>query len=126
MTCAAGEWEACGDRFYERHELYTMSWSDVRLDQMRQVSCANLLRRGRENNSSYSAQWQRPHMSQMMHLGPHHLNRAPAAGEMSTAQLTSLPFSPVLLLPSQAQPWHSFRGCRAIYTPHSEPCKPAQ
>ena len=33
---AAGEWEACGDRFYERHELYTMAWSDVRLDQMRQ------------------------------------------------------------------------------------------
>ena len=35
---AAGEWEACGDRFYERHELYTMSWSNVRLDQMRQAS----------------------------------------------------------------------------------------
>ncbi|KAK9907253.1 hypothetical protein WJX75_000093 [Coccomyxa subellipsoidea] len=35
----AGEWEACGDRFYEKHELYTMAWSDVKLDQMR-VACA--------------------------------------------------------------------------------------
>lgn len=42
MCTAAGEWEACGDRFYERHELYTMSWSDVRLDQMRQVLAADL------------------------------------------------------------------------------------
>ena len=125
MTCAAGEWEACGDRFYERHELYTMSWSDVRLDQMRQVSCANLLRKGRENNPCYSATGQRPHMSQMMHLGPHHLNRAPAAGEMSTAQRTLLPFLPVLLFPLRAQPRHSFRGCIAICTPQSEPCKPA-
>lgn len=31
----AGEWEACGDRFYEKHELYTMAWSDIKLDQMR-------------------------------------------------------------------------------------------
>ena len=56
MTCAAGEWEACGDRFYERHELYTMSWSDVRLDQMRQASCANVLHRGREDSSCCFAQ----------------------------------------------------------------------
>jgi hypothetical protein len=34
---AAGEWEVCGDRFYEKHELYTMSWMDVKLEHMRSV-----------------------------------------------------------------------------------------
>lgn len=32
---AAGDWEACGDRFYEKHELYVMAWSGVRLEHMR-------------------------------------------------------------------------------------------
>lgn len=32
---AAGEWEICGDRFYEKRELYSMAWGDVKLDQMR-------------------------------------------------------------------------------------------
>ena len=30
-----GEWELCGDRFYERRELYAMAWGDVRLQYLR-------------------------------------------------------------------------------------------
>ncbi len=32
---AVGDWELCGDRFYARHELYTMAWGDVRLQYLR-------------------------------------------------------------------------------------------
>lgn len=32
---AVGDWELCGDRFYERHELYAMAWGDVHLQYLR-------------------------------------------------------------------------------------------
>ncbi|KAK9815234.1 hypothetical protein WJX72_000416 [[Myrmecia] bisecta] len=35
----AGSWDACGDRFYSKHELYKMAWTGVELASMR-VSCA--------------------------------------------------------------------------------------
>ncbi|KAA6418805.1 MAG: vacuolar sorting-associated 16 protein [Trebouxia sp. A1-2] len=34
-----GEWDACGNRFYSKAELYQMAWSDVNLDNLR-VACA--------------------------------------------------------------------------------------
>lgn len=41
MTCmlhaAVGEWDACGNRFYSKVELYQMAWSDVNLDNFRFV-----------------------------------------------------------------------------------------
>ncbi len=35
--CAVGEWDACGNRFYSKAELYQMAWSDVNLDNLRCV-----------------------------------------------------------------------------------------
>jgi hypothetical protein len=32
---AVGDWELCGERFYSRHELYTMGWSGVQLEYLR-------------------------------------------------------------------------------------------
>ena len=35
MHAAVGEWDACGNRFYSKKELYQMAWSDVDLESLR-------------------------------------------------------------------------------------------
>jgi hypothetical protein len=35
MAGVAGEWELCGDRFYERAELYRPAWGGVDVEDMR-------------------------------------------------------------------------------------------
>lgn len=30
-----GGWDACGNRFYSKSELYQMAWTDVNLDNLR-------------------------------------------------------------------------------------------
>ena len=35
MLHAVGGWDACGNRFYSKSELYQMAWTDVNLDSLR-------------------------------------------------------------------------------------------
>ena len=35
---AVGGWDACGNRFYSKVELYQMAWADVKLDTLRSIS----------------------------------------------------------------------------------------
>ena len=32
---AVGDWDECGDKFYAKHQLYTMQWPDINLEHMR-------------------------------------------------------------------------------------------
>lgn len=32
---AVGGWDACGNRFYSKSELYQMGWTDIMLDNLR-------------------------------------------------------------------------------------------
>ena len=37
VSCAVGGWDACGNRFYSKVELYQMAWADIDLSNLRSL-----------------------------------------------------------------------------------------